>query len=136
VDFSGFDSDSDLAGRAGEGEVEREGKDGRGVRYGDEVELDRKGDLLGLAEDVAGAWAGRVRDSESVWDLLELSGFVAWMVDRTPRDTGVIVCWSLMLRLSFPLNGDGEASLELFFAKSCQGFLGRAAVLGNGDSSR
>jgi hypothetical protein len=37
------------------------------------------------------------------------------------------------LRFSFPLNGDGEGSRELSFAKSRQGLLGG---LGNGDSAR
>ena len=49
-----FDLDSD--GRAGAGDEVREGNDGRGVIGGDEIELERKGVLVGvnrLVEDDA-----------------------------------------------------------------------------------
>lgn len=69
-------------------------------------------------------------------DLLELSGVVVCMVDKTRRDRGGILWWSSLLSLSFLLNGEGEASSKLSLARSCHGFFSREAVFGNGESSR
>jgi hypothetical protein len=40
--------DWDSVGRAGAGDEVREGSDGRGVTGGDEIELERKGVLVGV----------------------------------------------------------------------------------------